>query len=259
MDLRSSIHSVVGERPYRLPPGFIPGAADPVDHDMEPEPATVLDIGPLSTVRLAIHYEDGAGERSHRVVQVKGVQARGEDRYLYGFCELRNGFRSFRIDRIVEIVDMRTGEVPEDPQAYLAPLIDLAKPPRSPTRRKATDGLLAESVNGLVVLIYFANSDGELHPAERAILWDYLDWQKDRCSLRGSVAKPAVDALMRTMFPSRDQFAEALEALVISEHIHAQFVLDRVREIIDADGQLDEEEVERWQQLKQLLAEHGIE
>jgi hypothetical protein len=259
MDLRSSIHSVFGERPSRLPPGFVPGAAGPDDDDMEPAPATVLDAGPLGTVRLALHYEDGKGARSHRVIQVKSVQSHGDDYVMWGFCELRSRVQCFRIDRIVEIVDMRTGEVSENPRAYLAPLIDLAKPVKPHKRRDATDGLLAESVNGLVVLLYFANSDGELHAAERAILWDYLDWQKDRCSIKGRVVKPAVDALMRTMFPTSAQFAEALEALVMAEHLHAQFVLDRVPEIIDADGQLDEEEVRRWQLLKELLEERGVE
>lgn len=259
MDLRSSIHRVVGERPARVPPGFIPGAISPDDDDIDPTPATVLDAGPLSTVRLALHYEDSRGGRSHRVIQLKCVQTRGEARYLCGFCELRGKYREFRLDRVVEIIDMRTGEVAEDPGSFLAPLLDLARTAKPRKSRDATDGLLAESVNGLVVLLYFANSDGELHPGERAILWDYLEWQKDRCSLEGRVAKPAIEALMRTMFPTSDQFAEALEALLLDAHVHAQRVLDLVRRVIDADGQLDAEEVRRWQLLKELLAEHGIE
>lgn len=258
MDLRTSIHRVVGERPARVPPGFVPGAISLDDDDIDPTPATVLDAGPLSTVRLALHYEDSRGGRSHRVIQLKCVQTRGEAHYLCGFCELRGKYREFRLDRVVEIIDMRTGEVAENPDSYLAPLLDLARTAQSRKTRDVTDGLLAESVNGLVVLLYFANSDGELHPGERAVLWDYLDWQKERCSLKGRVVKPAIDALMRTMFPTSDQFADALEALLTAEHNHAQRVLDLVPKIIDADGQLDEEEVRRWQLLREMLAEHGI-
>jgi tellurite resistance protein/NAD-dependent dihydropyrimidine dehydrogenase PreA subunit len=259
MDLSSNIQQLFGPRKLRDPPGFVSGATSPDDDDIDVSPATVFDAGPLSTVRLALHYEDSKGDRSHRVIQVKCVQVRGDTCYLCGFCELRNRYREFRLDRIVEIVDMRTGEVAEDPHAYLAPLLDLARPARARKVRHATDGLLAESVNGLVVLLYFANSDGELNPAERRILWEYLDWQKERCSIKGRVARPAVDALMRTMFPTGDQFAEALEEMVMAEHIHAERVLGLVPAIIDADGQLDEEEVHRWQQLRELLAEHGIE
>ena len=261
MDLRTSIHSVYGERPSRPPPGFVPDSiirGEDEDDDIGSPAVTVLDVGPLSTVRLALHYQNEKGIRSHRVIQYRSIQVRDNDRYLWGFCDLRKKVCCFRIDRILEMVDMRTGEVAENPLTYLAPLIELAKPLKPHKRRKATDGLLAESVNGLVVLLYFAHADGELHPDEREILWHYLDWQRERCSLKGSVAKPAIDALMRTMFPTTDQFAEAVEGLVAAENNHAQFVLDRVPEIIDADGQLHEDEVTRWQQLRELLAEHGV-
>ena len=258
MDIRSSIHGVIGERSYRPPPGFIPAADGPDGEDLRPTPAAVIDAASLAGVRLALLYQDADGARSRRVVQVKSIQVSGEIRYLCGHCELRQCLRTFRIDRIVEIVDMRTGEIADDPLAYLAPLMRLARPVKPPRRRAATDGVLAESIHGLIVLVYFANSDGEMHPAERDILWDYLAWNKDRCSIKGGVARAPVDALMRTMFPTGEQFADALHALVTGGAFHAQFVLDRVAEIIDADGELDEEEVRRWQQLSELLNETGL-
>lgn len=258
MDLRSAIRSVVSERAPVIPPGFSPGADESDSSEMLPSPAAVIDAESLNGVRLALLYEDCTGAQSRRVVQVKSIQSRGDTRYIYGHCELRSASRSFRIDRIVEVVDMRTGEVSGDPEAYLAPLLRLAQPAGAPRRRDATDGLLVESVHGLIVLLYFASSDGEIHPAERKILWDYLDWQKERCSIRGSVARKPINALLRTMFPTGEQFAEALEALLAAERIHAEFVLDMVREIIDADGVLDEEEVRRWQQLLDLLRARGF-
>jgi hypothetical protein len=186
---------------------------------------------------------------------VKSVQSRGDVYYVFGWCEFKNAMRSFRIDRIVEVVDMRTGEVVSDAQMYLAPLMNLARPISTPRQRNATDGVFAESSNGLIVLLYFANSDGELHPKEREVLWSYLDWQRKRCSVKGQISHPPMDALIRTMFPSTDEFAEALTQLIDSETIHAQFILDSVPEIMHADGQADDEELRRYQQLVELVSD----
>ena len=255
MDLRSNIRSVFGDRTVRNPPGFAAGGATIDSHEMETMPANTSEPDSLVGVRLALIYKDSSGAHTRRVVQVKTVTFRDDVHYLFGWCELRNAMRSFRIDRIVEIVDMRTGEVADEAQAYLAPLISLARPSSTPRRRDATDSVIAESVNGLIVLLYFANSDGELHPKERDVLWTYLNWQKERCSIKGGLRRPSVDALMRTMFPTTDQFAEALEALTSSESIHAQFVLNRLPEVINADGQADDEEIRRYQQLVELLGD----
>ncbi len=163
--------------------------------------------------------------------------------------------RSFRIDRIVEIVDVRTGEVVSDAQHYLMPLMNLARPTGARPHRDATDSVLSESANGLIVLLYFANSDGELHPKEREVLWNYLEWQRKRCSIKGQINRQPIDALMRTMFPSTDEFADALAQLIGSETIHAQFILDVIPEIMHADGQADDEELRRYQQLVDFVSD----
>ncbi|MEY8688346.1 MAG: WYL domain-containing protein [Leptothrix sp. (in: b-proteobacteria)] len=59
--------------------------------------------------RLRIQYVDAAGESSERVIQVRGVEPGG--RLVQAWCELRNAERSFRVDRMRQVVDAETGEI----------------------------------------------------------------------------------------------------------------------------------------------------
>jgi predicted DNA-binding transcriptional regulator YafY len=49
---------------------------------------------------LAIGYEDGEGTVTERVVEPAGIVGNAEHWYLVGWCRLREGGRSFRLDRI---------------------------------------------------------------------------------------------------------------------------------------------------------------
>jgi WYL domain len=136
--------------------------------------------------------------------------------YLEAHCELRGSLRTFRVDRIREIIDTRTGEVHEDPARFLSGLLIVARA-RGPRRGvNATDRLIAESQYGLTVLLYFAQSDQKLRRAERKILWNYLEWQQARCSIEGRVARRPFNSWMDALVPDTDQFAAALQKLLES-------------------------------------------
>lgn len=53
--------------------------------------------------RVRMRYADGAGVASERVVQPLGLFFWGSAWSLGAFCELRQGFRNFRLDRIAEL------------------------------------------------------------------------------------------------------------------------------------------------------------
>ena len=54
-----------------------------------------------------IEYADAAGNKTERIVKVSGV----DSAYLQGFCKMRRGGRTFRIDRIISLADLSTGEI----------------------------------------------------------------------------------------------------------------------------------------------------
>lgn len=66
-------------------------------------------------VDVTISYEDREGTISER--KISAVSYDGY-KYLNAFCHLRNGPRTFKIDKIQSCTDAITGEVVQDVQAY---------------------------------------------------------------------------------------------------------------------------------------------
>ncbi|MBO0345184.1 helix-turn-helix transcriptional regulator [Roseibium limicola] len=58
--------------------------------------------------RLSISYADGEGARSERIVRPLGLWFWGKVWTLVAWCELRQDFRMFRLDRLQQVTD--TGE-----------------------------------------------------------------------------------------------------------------------------------------------------
>jgi hypothetical protein len=246
------IGALFGERRIAPPAGFEQGGASVDSPDMY-QSDNVEELGPLVGVRLAIAYDDAYGNRTRRFVVVHKALRGDKVWYLEGHCELRGSLRTFRLDRIREIIDTRTGEVHEDPARFLSGLLIVARA-RGPRRGvNATDRLIAESQHGLTVLLYFAQSDQKLRRMERKILWNYLKWQQDRCSIEGRVPRRPFNSWMDTLVPDTDQFVAALRQLLEHDKPHAHYVLALVPELVMADGRADDQERKRLKTLLELM------
>jgi predicted DNA-binding transcriptional regulator YafY len=75
-----------------VPPGKTPGGAAP---DLAPIRAAIR-----SERKLALEYHDAQGARTERTIWPFGVGYFDEARVVMAWCELRQGFRHFRADRI---------------------------------------------------------------------------------------------------------------------------------------------------------------
>lgn len=58
-----------------------------------------------------IHYEDAQGNVSEREINVRAVTDKNGVTYLKAYCHARRAMRTFRLDRVIEVVDLGTGEV----------------------------------------------------------------------------------------------------------------------------------------------------
>ncbi len=68
---------------------------------------------------LRLHYGDGAGRQSERRVRPLGIWAFSDGWLFVGWCELREDFRAFRLDRISAVEE--TGEYfSDDPDKSLS-------------------------------------------------------------------------------------------------------------------------------------------
>lgn len=112
---------------------------------------------------LRIDYENGAGKRTERTVDVRQFGTDGYGNLLIGHCRMRNATRTFRTDRIKRCVDEETGEIVGDVYAYLR-----EKYERSPESTR--DKLYEEEYDTLRVLLYVGKADGQLRAAEKTII-----------------------------------------------------------------------------------------
>jgi predicted DNA-binding transcriptional regulator YafY len=72
---------------------------------------------------LRLRYEDRDGEQSERRIRPLAIWAFTDGWLFAGWCELRGGFRAFRMDRITEVAETGesfTSEPNQTLQAYLA-------------------------------------------------------------------------------------------------------------------------------------------
>lgn len=133
---------------------------------------------PVSALTLDIAYRDAKDTPSWRRIDVKGLSEFGEYLYLEAWCHLRADNRSFRIDRIAEIVTPETGEVIYDVPAFLA---RFTKEQLAPGRDQAS--VMSRARTGLVPLIWIARADYQLSDSEMDLLVSYV---ADRNLLSGS-------------------------------------------------------------------------
>ena len=86
-----------------------------------------------SRQRLQLHYHDLRGERSVRTVRPLGCFYWGSVWTLAAWCELRQGFRGFRLDRCEQVQPLET-RFGDEPGRTLADFLRQVRPPseRSP-------------------------------------------------------------------------------------------------------------------------------
>lgn len=117
-----------------------------------------------STSRVvSFTYSDSAGRVTERVVELKAFESDNPSGMVVGRCRLRNAMRTFRFDRMENVVDADTGEVIDDlrwelNQEWLA----------SPA--PVLDALYAEHRDLLRIMLYAAKADGSMRSAELAVI-----------------------------------------------------------------------------------------
>jgi hypothetical protein len=138
---------------------------------------------------LRIDYEDGAGKRTERVVDIRQFGTDLNGNILIGHCRMRNATRTFRSDRIKRCVDEETGEIVGDVFAYLR-----EKYESSPEHTR--DTLYEEEYDTLRVLLYVGKADGQLRAPEKVII-------RETCRALANDSR-ITDAMIDELFSSLD-------------------------------------------------------
>ena len=101
-DVVAKIAAVVPEhlRPFILEPSV--GAKPPIEEPEESSDTSKLRSAIRNGLKLRLRYRSEAGEKTERTVWPVILGYAEASRMLIAWCELRQGFRHFRTDRIIE-------------------------------------------------------------------------------------------------------------------------------------------------------------
>lgn len=91
-----------------------------------------IKMGITNRNQMQLSYATASGEFTHRTIEPLKLVFQQRDWYLYAFCLLRNDFRFFKINRIVQIKQTKTFCI-HDYQNYSALAAIKPKPQLSPT------------------------------------------------------------------------------------------------------------------------------
>ena len=110
--------------------------------------------------KLSIKYVNANGEYSERNIDIKNYDG---SCYLRGYCYLRNERRTFRIDRVQECVDIKTGYLVEDIPKFLRSQYES-------TPEYLFDRIMEKHGDIIKALIYVGKADGQLRKTEREVI-----------------------------------------------------------------------------------------
>lgn len=224
------------EPPMRPIPGHRMGVP-PRDDDFAAtlDPISGVDIDGVS---IGILYRDASGTPSTRTIRCRDALRDGDLIYVRAWCLHRQDWRTFRLDRIVEVYDYSTGELLGRAAPFFSQLlgINLADPiveVQAPLHFR----------DGGRVLLFVAMHDGELHPAEMRVIVDFATRRLQR--LAPNVAAPGMAARlwMGNQVPTRNAALAALRK-VAKDDDYAAEVADRMIDVMLADGTITDAEME---------------
>lgn len=211
------------------------------------------DLGSLSGLGLILEYEDSRGRSTQRVVTCKQFSIEGGFQYLKAYCHHREAVRTFRLDRIVDIFDPRTGESLSPVQAFF-----LKFSPDKITQSGLTWGLSvgrrADLIALLNALIFIARCDREFHPTERAVLEVALTSYWIRLELLGDPDFEDILAYADRLSPDGETFWLAMHRF-LEENALGDIFKRHVRMLIEADGIVRSEEVYWGLEIDEFLSD----
>ena len=99
-------------------PGVLHGNDDEGLESWHYQGKHVANDGKLLTRHLRIRFIDKAGRVTERDIDTKRVLTDGHDGLIFANCHLRGADRSFAMSRIDKLLDLDTGESPENIAAW---------------------------------------------------------------------------------------------------------------------------------------------
>lgn len=219
------------------------------EEDPETEQAAAEIADSISSA-LFISYKNSKGEVSERRISVKTVNRSSSGNIMVGaYCYERRAFRHFRADRIIEAVDLATGEI-IDTQAAILESFGIVEKELANDPKTATRNALKKCRHAMNVLVYLARCDGHFHHDEENTIIHYLMEECFDCDFHDEYLL----ARLRKIYPDTDAFFDSLDYLEANEPDAIDKIARYAARLVQADGQIAKEELDFMSELKAYAA-----
>lgn len=223
--------------------------------------------GEVSRVRIipqvfAIEYRASDGLPSSRTVRIHtlAVSSQGAG-LLQGFCYWREATRTFRMDRVISVVD-GDGEIHAPPADFVRDLFDSfaveALPPirqkdrkvRKPKTPVAAERFINKHAADFVLLKLMAGIDGEVHAMENVAINDHVAklWLQEDTPISSEHMTHVYNWIDR-LAPEQRDYAAAVDAVMKKPPKDMARLLLSMKAVLEADGRHDPRETALLDQL----------
>lgn len=224
---------------------------------------------------FSIEYEAASGAVTRRRIMLRSISERDGDVYLRAMCFERSAPRTFRLDRVLCVID-GDGVVHDDPVVFFRDQISVVLPaspvpssgsatatPPDPELARLAPAVVEEppgqlqrrlARDGLRVLVALARSDGLLHADEVDAVLDYVEAV---CAGQGAPCaaadRTALAGYVRRQRPGSDVLEECLFRLDAAGMEAQRLLLIHAERVIQADGMEHPAEVAALGQMRTAL------
>ena len=186
-------------------------------------------------------YCDANGDESRRRIKISHVDYVGDTFYVGAYCFERQAYRTFRVDRMMELVNMRTGEIHDSAMDWCRGLIATG----------SAEEMMRMCIHDLNILGLLARCDGHLHEQEVAFMVEHV------LDVLGYPPKANVEAMSKVadaIYPDENRLEKSLLIARRASAESKRRLLKSARRIVDADEILAEAEFDVARQIEQALA-----
>jgi hypothetical protein len=218
------------------------------DHGMLVE----VDDPPAPPMAFHLVYQDAKNALSGRCVTLRNLLHEVTDVRLTAYCHMRSAMRMFMASRVVEATDLATGEVHDDGLGFFRehPMLRMMTVDDALSR---SPELLAlqECRDEIIILSFVGASDGEFDADEQDQIVRHVMLRSDE-----PLDEAVVRRRVRNFVPDERAFDRALNRLCAGEGDPVA-LMRSMRRVIDADGEVDPEEIAFASEVQRRLYNAG--
>ncbi len=212
-------------------------------------------LGTISGQAVILEYENIKGEKTQRIVTCKRYYKHGNEGYLWAFCQMRKQTRQFKISRIIEIGNPRTGEM----FVSVAVFFELFSPDQSHVSKPGwglSENKKADLIALLNVLVFIANCDKDFHDLERSLFEDCIGKFWLRFEGPGDPDIESIGRYIANLAPDGETFWVALHQIASDAKL-VRLTKQCVADMIDADGVHAQQELYWGQELDNFFRDNA--